>query len=95
MKITLEMLKEKKACSKGIEYFKSHWVSGEAEHTEILEQLSKDQDEQAYGTWLLTTFKLTGTSYTYGEENSQNVWCYTEFENGVKIKSHYPIKVKK
>ena len=52
MKITTQLLQEKKACSRGIEKFVEHFPSGEAEYQEVLDKLAELNDA-SNANWLL------------------------------------------
>ena len=90
MKITYNDLVHNKACSKGREYFANRWtLVGEPDHTEILAKLDEEKDNNSYGTWLMKTFKLTGTNTTY--EDDGKVYCKSEWVDGVRVKMSVPM----
>ena len=58
MKITTELLKEKQACTEGVEKFIEHFPSGEAEYQDVLDKLAELNDT-SNADWLLKTIGKT------------------------------------
>ena len=52
MKITLEYLKEKQACSDGVVWFSSKFASNEADYQEVLDALAKENRSE-WAQWLM------------------------------------------
>ena len=72
MKITLNKLKELKACEKGLKYFKSkNFLNDEVELDELINILKEDKSN--YLEWIYESFKLTGEYIRYYSDG--NISC--------------------
>jgi len=85
MKITKEMLEEKKAWPEDIEWFIERF-GNEAEHEDILKKLYEEKNCYGWASWLFENFKLSGELKVFGINGV--LWQHGHFIDG-KLNGEY------